>query len=350
MKRRPYHGFPWSPTVPNPAIMGGVNEASRPVAVRVIRPYLSEDEYLATEGDSITKTTIELVGAHSRPAGVVLRFEVTLQSGKTLIRGEGRVTQFNERGRGDQPSLSLRFTKLDAKSKALIDRAVAMRQPGGAPPAPSPSSPEIHPLIPPAAPSSAPGEEMAPTPIPPAPITASVEVDDPDPEGSAETTAPPRVVTSEPASPERSSEHPGTTRPPATAPPPTTRPSVLPPAVRAELRRMSDLPPPLPSALPAYEPAEPAMDPPHDAADQAADDVVTSAASAASPAYPAATAPAGSAFPTGPPAPPAPSSIIGSATGGANRDALLSRLRERALALPPDRVAEITKPRPRGMA
>ena len=303
------------------------------MAVRVIRPYLSEDEYLAKEGDSITRTTIELIGAHSRPTGVILRFEVTLQSGKTLIRGEGRVTQFHDRGREDQPSLSLRFTKLDAKSKALVDRAVAMRQPGGGVVAPAPSSPELHPLVAAAAPSSASGvDDTAPTPPPPAPLAGRNDTappptpivtqeqaaarmitvgDDPDPEGNAVTTPPPDVAMHDASDSVRA----GATAT-ATAPPPTTtRPSILPPAARAEMRRMSEQPPPLPSALPAYESAK---ELPRDPADEAAEEVVTSAATPAT------------------------------STSG-RRDELLSRLRERARSLPPDRVLEITRPRPRGV-
>ncbi len=327
--------------------MGRVNEASRPVAVRVIRPYLSEDEYLAKEGDSITKTTIELIGAHSRPTGVILRFEVTLQSGKTLIRGEGRVTQFHERGREDQPSLSLRFTKLDAKSKALVDRAVAMRQPGGAP---SPSSgqidPELHPLVPPAARSSTPSSGSADddthdTAPPPTPIVSQEQAvarlvaageaagdrgtEDPDPDGDALTNPPPDVISSSVRESSRSL---------GTVPPPTTRPSVLPQAVRAELRRMSDMPPPLPSALPAYEPAEAAAAPAQDPADQAAEEVVSSAA------RPATNGGTGL----------AKGDRANAPVASPKREALLARLRERASALPPDRVAEITKPRPRGVA
>lgn len=343
--------------------MGSVNEASRPVAVRVIRPYSSEDEYVAKEGDSITKTTIELIGAHSRPAGVILRFEVTLQSGKTLIRGEGRVTQFNERGRDGQPSLSLRFTKLDAKSKALVDRTVALRTPGAVVPPPAPSSQDIHPLAPPSAPSvSASASTPQPTPVqaappastrpqdtapPPTPIMSRDEAvahlraaveDDPDPEGDAVTNPPPEVAAA------LAHAAPGTTPPgssppafmagsPGTVPPPTTRPSVLPPAVRAELRRLSEMPPPLPSALPAYDAA------PDEAAksdeDEKSEPIITSApVVAAAPAIPVTTPHAGTSHTTN-----------HGTNGNGKRDALLARLRERARALPPDRVAEITKPR-----
>lgn len=331
------------------------------MAVRVIRPYSSEDEYLAKEGDSITKTTIELLGAHSRPTGIILRFEVTLQSGKTLIRGEGRVTQFNERGRDGQPSLSLRFTKLDPKSKALVDRAVQMRQPQGLPGAHHaatnalPGSGEL----PPAAPSSE-GAEIAeaaeagtPTPPPPArndteapptPLVATPSAqdpgddrndttppptplvrrdtetlarisvtlpDDPDPEGEAVTAAPPPATSNTDVAPARS---------PGTIPPPTNRPSVLPPIVRAELRRMSDAPPPLPSQLPP-DPSPLASQLPSQLPSQP-------------PSQPPQPASLADASVADPPAPPS-----------ARREALLTRLRDRAKALPIERIAEITKPR-----
>lgn len=115
-----------------------------PVAIRVVRPYKTEDELLEAEGETITKTTVVLLGALHRPQGVVLRFELTLATGEPLIRGEGRVTAYRERAHGDQPGLALRFTRLDPKSKAFVDRAVAQREAAQvteAPP-PAPSSPE----------------------------------------------------------------------------------------------------------------------------------------------------------------------------------------------------------------
>src|SRR6185295_3883189 len=59
---------------------------------------------------------------------VILRFEVTLQSGATVLRGEGRVLGHKENAFRGQPGLSLRFTRLDPRSKALVDRATGMRE------------------------------------------------------------------------------------------------------------------------------------------------------------------------------------------------------------------------------
>jgi hypothetical protein len=103
------------------------DEARTPVAIRISRPYGSEEEFLQHELDTLTRTTVVLVGAQSRPQGVVLRFEVALASGDALIRGEGRVVGFRPASQGVDSGLTLRFTRLDARSKALIDRAATMR-------------------------------------------------------------------------------------------------------------------------------------------------------------------------------------------------------------------------------
>lgn len=99
-----------------------------PVAVRIVRPYESEDEFLESELETVGKTSVILIGAHSRPTGVILRFEVTLASGATVLRGEGRVLAHKENAFRGQPGLALRFTRLDPKSKALVDRAAAIRE------------------------------------------------------------------------------------------------------------------------------------------------------------------------------------------------------------------------------
>lgn len=106
-----------------------VAENSRPpVAIRIVRPYESEDELLEHELETLGKTSVVLIGAHPRPTGVILRFEVTLASGATVLRGEGRVLAHKENAFRGQPGLTLRFTRLDPKSKSVVDRATAMRE------------------------------------------------------------------------------------------------------------------------------------------------------------------------------------------------------------------------------
>ncbi len=98
------------------------------MAIRISRPFASESEFLQHELDTLTRTTVVLLGAQSRPQGVVLRFEVALASGDVLMRGEGRVVGFRAASQGVDSGLTLRFTRLDARSKALVDRAAAMRE------------------------------------------------------------------------------------------------------------------------------------------------------------------------------------------------------------------------------
>lgn len=113
-----------------------------PVAVRIVRPYESEDELFEHELETVGKTSVILIGAHPRPTGVILRFEVTLASGATVLRGEGRVLAHKENAFRGQAGLTLRFTRLDPKSKGVVDRASALREArqaeGGTPSRPPP--------------------------------------------------------------------------------------------------------------------------------------------------------------------------------------------------------------------
>ncbi len=101
--------------------------AKPPVAIRITRPHQTEDEFLAAELDTISRTGVVLVGAQQRPEGVVLRFELTLANGAALLRGEGRVIGFKPNVVGNESGLALRFTRLDSKSKALVDRVSQMQ-------------------------------------------------------------------------------------------------------------------------------------------------------------------------------------------------------------------------------
>lgn len=112
-----------------------------PVAIRIVRPYDSEDELLEHELETVGKTSVVLIGAHPRPTGVILRFEVTLASGTTVLRGEGRVLAHKENAFRGQPGLTLRFTRLDPRSKSVVDRATAMREARSVGDVAAPSSP-----------------------------------------------------------------------------------------------------------------------------------------------------------------------------------------------------------------
>ena len=120
---------------------------SPPVAIRITRPYTTEDEFLEQELESLSRTSVTLLGAQPRPQGVVLRFELVLSSGHVLMRGEGRVVGFRPNVHQGMGGLTLRFTRLDTRSKALVDKAATFRErrrPSLRPDAdPSPSVPPV---------------------------------------------------------------------------------------------------------------------------------------------------------------------------------------------------------------
>jgi hypothetical protein len=102
-------------------------DARPPPAIRITRPYATEEEFLDRELETLSRTGVTLIGAQPRAEGVVLRFELTLSTGQVLVRGEGRVIGYKA---GTQPGtggLSVRFTRLDVRSKALIDKAALLR-------------------------------------------------------------------------------------------------------------------------------------------------------------------------------------------------------------------------------
>ncbi len=114
-----------------------------PIAIRSLRPYATVEEFLAEERDTLTRTAVTLIGAPSRPRGVIIRFELTLTDGTPVLRGEGRVLGFQAADDNGPSALTLRFTRLDARSKALVDRAATLREKSpttDAPPASGPAT------------------------------------------------------------------------------------------------------------------------------------------------------------------------------------------------------------------
>lgn len=180
-----------------------------PVAIRITRPYGNEDDFLEHELETLTRTSVTLLGAQPRPQGVVLRFELVLSSGQAILRGEGRVVGFKPNALHGLGGLTLRFTRLDSRSKALVDKAAVARErrrPSHAPPpsdppkarvseppVPAPASsvqeispePPSVPSMPPPVPASA-APRSVPPPLPPRALQPPASKMDPTP-------APPRV-------------------------------------------------------------------------------------------------------------------------------------------------------------
>lgn len=98
-----------------------------PVVVHVVRPYSTEQDYLAAEAWSIDSRGMLLIDAEPLPADTAVLFDVTLSDGSKPIRAEGRVVTLVARA-GDRPGgLKVRFKRFGAATKAFIERAVQAR-------------------------------------------------------------------------------------------------------------------------------------------------------------------------------------------------------------------------------
>ena len=187
-----------------------------PVAIRITRPYANEDEFLEQELETLTRTSVTLLGAQARPQGVVLRFELVLTNGHAILRGEGRVVGFKQNVLHGLGGLTLRFTRLDSRSKALVDKAAVARErrrPSHAPPSQPPSA---------ATPS-----ERPPQPPPEAPVSVRPEAPSVRPPASV----PPASVSPPPVS---------VAPPPASVPP--SSPSSIEELISSELQSVPSLP------------------------------------------------------------------------------------------------------------
>jgi hypothetical protein len=123
-----------------------------PVVVHVVRPYASEQDYLAAEAWSIDARSMLLIDADPLAADTPVLFDVALEDGHKPIRAEGRVVGMVA-AQADRPGgMKVRFKRFGAATKAFIERAVKARaeapsrpgtDPGSAPAQDRPSSVEV---------------------------------------------------------------------------------------------------------------------------------------------------------------------------------------------------------------
>jgi hypothetical protein len=90
------------------------------MTLRLIRPYASEEEFVRGEGATIGRGTMLLIGAPDTPVAAIVRFEVCLNTGMALLRGEARVV--DKRKYQSKDALIVKLTRLDAPSKQFLER------------------------------------------------------------------------------------------------------------------------------------------------------------------------------------------------------------------------------------
>ncbi|HWA77825.1 MAG TPA: hypothetical protein VG937_36060 [Polyangiaceae bacterium] len=140
-----------------------------PVVLHVVRPYSSEDEYLAAEAWTIDARGMLLINQREVELDRSVVFDVALANGSKVIRAEGRAIGFQPPSEGNPGGLRIRFRRFGAQTKAFIDRALSAREqslsaslssrPPAAPPASAPPAAAVATAsvsAPPAAPPLAP--------------------------------------------------------------------------------------------------------------------------------------------------------------------------------------------------
>jgi hypothetical protein len=107
-----------------------VPEPPRIPIIRITRPYGSENEFVDGDFGWVGRTTLVLPGGPARAAGELVRFEVVLTTGAPVLRGEGHVVAHHVPGGSRPAGLEVRYTRVDARSKIVLDRVRERRNAG----------------------------------------------------------------------------------------------------------------------------------------------------------------------------------------------------------------------------
>ncbi|HEY0093520.1 MAG TPA: TIGR02266 family protein, partial [Archangium sp.] len=96
--------------------------------LRIRLPYATEEDFVEKYGVNVARGGLFIATRSPKPEGTGLAFELVLADGGRLLRGEGVVVK--SQAEGPRAGMTVRFVRLDAYSKALIDRIVARRNHG----------------------------------------------------------------------------------------------------------------------------------------------------------------------------------------------------------------------------
>ncbi|MFN7131330.1 MAG: Hsp70 family protein, partial [Myxococcales bacterium] len=120
----------------------------KPLTLRIRLPYVGEEEFLARFGPNLARGGVTIATASPKPVGSRATLEFVGSDEALLFRAQGQVVRAQQPGPEGKGGMTLRFTRLDGRSRALLDRAVALRdgtaaaQPPVAPPEELKASPE----------------------------------------------------------------------------------------------------------------------------------------------------------------------------------------------------------------
>ncbi len=118
--------------------------------LRIRLPFATEEEFIEKYGQHVARGGIFIATKGAKPEGTLVSFDLILTDGTKLMRGEGSVQKVSTDEQPGRSGMLVRFERVDARTKALIDRIIAVRAGVAkteAPPIPpSPSAPEPAPM------------------------------------------------------------------------------------------------------------------------------------------------------------------------------------------------------------
>ncbi len=218
--------------------------------LRIRLPYATEEEFIEKYGSNVARGGVFVATRAPKPEGTGLAFEFVLADGSRVLRGEGVVVKSQADLGGGRAGMTVRFVRLDARSKGLVDRVVARRNAEPAPSAVGSGAVTEEPA-PPTAPKPAP-------PVEPPPITAT-------PVSTGSLPPPPGLMRRAPTRTPTSAKPPPASRSasaPRTAPPIEPPPIEPPPIEALPLEAPPIEPPPTASTTqPAPAPSVPRVPP-----------------------------------------------------------------------------------------
>lgn len=155
------------------------NEPKR-VPLRIRLPFATEVEFIERYGNNVTRGGFFVATKHGKPEGTPISFELVLQDSTRLMRGEGVVQKLIDDPGSGRSGMMVRFTKIDARTKGLIDLIMERREGIAQAQLPASSSSQPPPPAPPPQPQrvSASGLRavVAPAPVKKGPVPLADDI------------------------------------------------------------------------------------------------------------------------------------------------------------------------------
>jgi uncharacterized protein (TIGR02266 family) len=102
-----------------------------PAAMRIRLRYPDLETFIDRYATNVSKGGIFVASRSPKPVGATVRFEFQLADGSPVVRGEGKVTwvkEFDPTHPQRPHGMGLKFTRLDAASKVILERLLARKE------------------------------------------------------------------------------------------------------------------------------------------------------------------------------------------------------------------------------